>query len=226
MIYLVIISEFLFLFLTSRRIFKTFFVLFYKITHSQKISTYLLAFLFFPGTVIHEISHMLMAGILFVPVGDIELIPRLEGNGIKMGSVRVAKTDFMRSFLIGVAPVVLGGGLLFILIFYFVRIFSFERIFIFPYVLEYLAMLYGVFVIGNTMFSSKKDMEGTVELLILVGIILAGAFFVEGKALSAFLTQFFMAPAIISSLDTAVFLLLLPLGINLVFCLLSFIKRG
>ena len=97
---------------------------------------------------------------------------------------------------------------------------------VFPDSVEFLAMLYGVFVLGNTMFSSKKDMEGTLELLIVIGVILAGAFLVEGQVSSEFFTRVFMMPSVISGVHTAVLLLLLPLGINLLFCLFSFIKRG
>jgi hypothetical protein len=74
-----------------------------------------------PGVVVHELSHWLMARLLGVRTGRIQLMPqRGKTSGtrrrkITLGSVSVARTDPLRSTLIGVAPL-LGGVTVILLI--------------------------------------------------------------------------------------------------------------
>jgi hypothetical protein len=65
---------------------------------------------FFPGVLLHELSHWLMAKILRVPTGGISLIPKSTGDGrLQMGYVMTAQTDVVRDALIGLAPLISGG---------------------------------------------------------------------------------------------------------------------
>ena len=65
--------------------------------------------LLLPGILIHELSHWLAARLLGVQTGKITLWPsRRRGNQMRMGSVRVARTDPLRASLIGVAPLISG----------------------------------------------------------------------------------------------------------------------
>jgi len=74
-----------------------------------------------PGVVIHELSHWLMARLLGVRVGRLQLMPqRGKTSGprrskIVLGSVGVARTDPVRTTLIGMAPL-LGGVTVILLI--------------------------------------------------------------------------------------------------------------
>ena len=77
--------------------------LFYFLTGSEKAAVILFSILFFPGTLIHELAHWLMAKLLFVPTSSMEFIPQIQGGSIKLGSVSIAKTDPLRRLLIGVA---------------------------------------------------------------------------------------------------------------------------
>jgi hypothetical protein len=66
--------------------------------------------LLLPGILIHELSHWLAARLLGVRTGKISLWPsKSRGNQMRMGSVRVARTDPFRASLIGVAPLVSGS---------------------------------------------------------------------------------------------------------------------
>jgi len=66
--------------------------------------------LLLPGILIHELSHWLAARLLGVRTGKISLWPsKMRGNQMRMGSVRVARTDPFRSSLIGVAPLISGS---------------------------------------------------------------------------------------------------------------------
>lgn len=130
---------------------------------------YLLAILFLPGTYIHELSHYVVAKILFVPTFGITLRPKIERNSIKMGSVEIAQTDFIRRFLIGSAPFTVGIILLVGSMYALVL----NNWHMHP-VFAALEMLF-VFQVGNTMFMSKKDWEGTwkiIMLLCVVGVIM------------------------------------------------------
>ncbi len=66
--------------------------------------------LLLPGILIHELSHWLAAKLLGVRTGKISLWPsKARGNQMRLGSVRVARTDPFRASLIGVAPLISGS---------------------------------------------------------------------------------------------------------------------
>ncbi|TAK11256.1 MAG: hypothetical protein EPO32_12755 [Anaerolineae bacterium] len=86
-------------------------VLFLLLTRRADIATILFALLFFPGVLLHEASHFLMAKALFVPTGRFSLLPRQMKNGmLQLGYVETAKVDWLREFLIGLAPLLAGGA--------------------------------------------------------------------------------------------------------------------
>lgn len=121
-----------------------------------------MALLFLPGTIIHELSHAIMAKLLFVHVGRMELMPQLHGESLKLGSVEVGKTDIVRNFLIGIAPFVVGTILILFILHY-----AFSSELIGLNLITALILLF-TFIVANTMYSSKKDMEGALEFFLLV----------------------------------------------------------
>jgi hypothetical protein len=146
--------------------------IFFFFTRSHKAAIYLLSMIVLPGTLIHEMAHLLTAGVILVNVGDISLMPEIKENGVKLGHVEIQKTDFFRRALIGFAPVFVGMGIL-------VGGISFASSQFFEKgsypIWLILILFYLVVVIGNTMFSSKKDLEGTlgfVVLFISIGVTL------------------------------------------------------
>ena len=83
---------------------------FLLITRRPEITMALFSLLFFPGVMLHEGSHYLMAKILDVPTGRVSLIPEsIEGSRLRLGFVETGKTDILRDALIGTAPLLLGG---------------------------------------------------------------------------------------------------------------------
>lgn len=186
-----------------------------KTTKNQTITIYFLSFLFLPGVIIHEFSHLLSASLLFVPVGEIEFIPKVSENGVKLGSVKIGKTDFLRRAVIGFAPIVAGIGIMTGFLYYFTpAILNFPKISF----LEMALIFYVVFQLGNTMFSSRKDVEGALELLILIGLIGITLYFSHIKVFS-FLTQVISSPKITTFLRNIDFLFAIPLIINFIFIL-------
>ena len=157
---------FVILFLLSRKLTSLIAFVFAQITGSNAVAIQLLAVLFFPGVVIHELAHWLIASILFVPTGEIEFLPRVQGNMVKLGSVGIGSTDPIRRFFIGVAPLFLGTIVLLGIFFYLNPSF-------FPFTWKAFIFLYVIFEIGNTMFSSKKDLEGVAIFTVLVFLLLS-----------------------------------------------------
>jgi hypothetical protein len=69
----------------------------------------LLFYLLLPGIVLHELSHYLVAKLLFVPTGKLSVgIGRTLRNRVTLGSVTITRTDPLRESIIGLAPFVVG----------------------------------------------------------------------------------------------------------------------
>jgi len=83
---------------------------FLLVTRRLEVALVIFSILFLPGVLLHELSHFVMAKILFVRTGDFSLVPRqLEDGRLLLGYVETAPTDFLRDSLIGVAPLISGG---------------------------------------------------------------------------------------------------------------------
>lgn len=177
MVYLLIIFLELVVLLLFSRIIPTLLTqIFYFFTRSHRAAIYLLSVIVLPGTLVHEMAHLLTAGGSLVRVGEISLMPELKENGVKLGHVEIEQTDFIRRALIGFAPVFFGlailvGGVWFAND----RFFQYGN---YP-VWLLLVLLYLSVVIGNTMFSSRKDLEGTLGFVVLV-ISILGAMYLLG----------------------------------------------
>ena len=84
----------------------------YLSTGHPTVAMWVFFILFLPGTLVHELSHWVMARLLAVRTGRIELWPRAQKNGaVWLGSVQIARTDPVRASLVGLAPL-LSGSLL------------------------------------------------------------------------------------------------------------------
>jgi hypothetical protein len=213
-------AELFTLFLLSKQLTKLLAFYLYHRTQSQKKTIYYLALLFFPGTFVHELSHYLMAVFLNVRVGDMEFMPQIQEHGVKLGSVSISRTDPFRRLLIGMAPFLFGTGILIGLL-YAGTVYQ-----LYSNVWFILVTGYAVFEIGNTMFSSRKDMEGALELL--VGIfLLTLILYLAGLRLPAFDPNIIFGQPIIKQIfEKGSYFLLVPLGIDIVIVtLLGFIRR-
>lgn len=221
----IFVFELIFLFLTSKVLFNSLFLLFRKIFKSQKVSISTLSLIFFPGVLIHELSHLMTAELLFVRTFEVELVPKIHEGRIKMGSVQVRETDFFRRFLIGIAPIILGSGFLFLLLFYF-------STFILPdlfsnslYFVASFLIFWAVFAISNTMFSSRKDLEGVVGIFFLF-FVFGLAFFLSGVNILEIGLKLFGAEKSVTFAKTWDYLFFFPVLVNLfIFSLSLFFKK-
>ena len=149
---------------------KAIFSLSYVLFHSPKIGIYFYFLLFFPGIVLHELSHLFTAAILGVPTGEIRLMPKTDhGNYFQLGQVSVAHANPIKESIIGAAPLITGiGAILFIAYFGMdlpesPYLFSLKS---FPGILTNLMQIgpqrllisgYGIVAISSTMFLSESD---------------------------------------------------------------------
>ncbi len=135
----------------------------------DKIVYSLIAFIFFPGTVIHELAHAIIAMLLLLKVRDIHVFPQWEGQYLKLGRVYYEKKDVIRSVIVGIAPIIVG-----LLIFWW--LFSLQ-IFQSEHILLKVFVGWLVFILSTTMFSSKQDLIDIVYL-IPVAVIIAGIVYI------------------------------------------------
>lgn len=151
----------------------------------QRGGLYVYTALFFPGVMLHEMSHFFMAAILGVRTGNINLFPRFDGEkkegSTALGSVQVARSDALRGSLIGAAPFISGS----LVIYFLVTKYFFEinlsmgvngLTWVEPWTQPLLSLLwlYLILVVGNTMFSSKEDTHSwplILIILIILGVI-------------------------------------------------------
>lgn len=98
------------LFFAQRSLHREIQAIFLLITRRSDLAIALFALLFFPGVLLHETSHFLMARLLGVRTGRLSLLPRPLPNGrLQLGYVETQASDWVRETLIGAAPLITGG---------------------------------------------------------------------------------------------------------------------
>jgi hypothetical protein len=81
--------------------------IFLLLTRRPTVALGLFSLMFFPGVLLHEISHFLAAKLLRVRTGRFSVMPKMMADGrLRMGYVETAPADTMRDALIGAAPLV------------------------------------------------------------------------------------------------------------------------
>lgn len=84
--------------------------IFYLLTGRKDIALVLFSLLFFPGVLLHEVSHFVVARLLGIRTGRLSLLPQpLPDGRLRLGYVETASADIFRDSLIGGAPLLLGG---------------------------------------------------------------------------------------------------------------------
>lgn len=177
---LLLVAELVALFFLSRAVVRSLFGVTYRLTKSKPVAVSFVTALLYPGTVIHELSHLFTAEILGVRTGKITLIPEaIEGTDqVQSGSVEVSKTGPFRRAVIGLSP--LFSGLLAITALSYLQ--SNQSIFLqmlpsssplFVHLFICLFVYYLMFAVSATMFPSGPDMKGVLPVfgvLVIVAI--------------------------------------------------------
>ena len=169
-------------------------IILYLITRNRQLTIALFSMLFFPGVLLHELSHFLMAKILGVRTGRFSLIPQsLKSGQLQLGYVETEQSDIVRDSLIGLAPII--AGTLFIAFAGVTRLrldalwhvlsngqaeLFWMGLKLLPTVPDFFLWFYLTFAISSTMLPSESDRHAWLPLglwvaALLVLAILAGA---------------------------------------------------
>ncbi len=164
---------------------------FLLLTRSPSIALALFSFLFFPGVVLHEASHYLMARLLWVRTGRISLLPQVLPDGtLRMGYVETARADPLRDSLVGTAPLIAGGAVMLYLGLTRLGLLPVARtltsadwpafwagIAALPSLPDFWLWFYLAFVISSTMLPSSSDRQGWLPLVLVLAVLLGLAVF-------------------------------------------------
>lgn len=166
---LFLISLSLILYFFTQQSLKNLFHALMTFVRNEKTAYILLSIIYFPGTILHELSHFITALSTGLKVRTINVFPQFIENNILLGEVTFEKKDFVRSIMVGVAPFFYGLGFFFLL----------AEFNLFPNSDWFLNLLFGylVFAISSTMFSSKQDLKELGKLIPLI-IVVVGLFYV------------------------------------------------
>lgn len=186
-----------------------------RISGNQMFALKLFHILLLPGVVIHELAHLIVAEVMLVRTGGLSFTMEQEEDRIVMGSVGIERTDPIRRAIIGFAPVFVGVLLIAFFVFYFL---SQNSPISFPW--NYALVLFVVFEIGNTMFSSKRDLEGTLQLLLVISVAIIVVYFLGFKVPDS-IFNFFNSDQFVDILQKGIKILLFPIGIDLVVIFLA-----
>lgn len=203
---------------------------FLLLTRSLEVALVIFSILFLPGVLLHELSHFLMAKLMFVRTGRFSLVPRqLEDGRLLLGYVETAPADFLRDSLIGVAPLISGG----LFVYYVGRVRlnmvglwdTFSGLNWNP-VMERLGQMYSqpdfwiwfylLVAVSSTMFPSSSDRRKWLSLLIAFSLLLGlailagiGPWMLEN--LAPYVNEFLYSLAIVFFISGAVhFMILIP----------------
>jgi len=165
----------------------------FLLTRNREAAVLVYAVPLFPGVLLHELSHWVMAKLLFVRTGKMSLLPKRDRDGhIQLGSVTVERADPVRSSLIGIAPLISGSLVVLYLGYRMFGVGALEGALrtgdIGVIVSRFVAMLgvqdmwlwlYLLFVVANAMLPSPSDRE-TWPPVILFLTVMAGLAYLSG----------------------------------------------
>lgn len=166
-----IIVELIILGILASRLTQLSFTVLMRLTRSRTLAITVLTVILFPGTVLHELSHLFTAEVLGVRTGTLTLTPEsIEGEHIQSGSVQIAVTDPFRRTLIGIAPTVTGIITITALSWWLSMLLL--ELTTLPNQLLAGAILYLIITVSNTMFTSKEDLKGVLPVAVTIALLL------------------------------------------------------
>lgn len=172
-----IIVELVLLSFISERLTQASFILLLRIFRSRSVAITIITIILFPGTVIHELSHLFTAEVLGVRTGKLTLAPEsIEGNSIQSGSVAIATTDPLRRTLIGLAPTINGTIAVTALSWWLMNVIHYQTHILIDARFSIILIFLLILTISNTMFTSKEDTKGVLPVFLTLLIVIAGLY--------------------------------------------------
>jgi hypothetical protein len=159
------------------------------LTRRPVVTQVLFALIFFPGVLIHELSHFLTAKLLGVQTGRFSLIPHAMPDGrLQLGAVETVSGGVVRDALIGVAPLVTGCLIVAYMALFRMQmlpLWDFMRagdwdIFwvglgILPRLPDFWLWFYLTFTVSSTMVPSASDRHAWLPVGLVAGVLLGVA---------------------------------------------------
>jgi hypothetical protein len=153
--------------------------------HNEELAPVMYFVLLLPGVLLHEGSHWLVAKLLRVRTGKLSIgLNAKRGGQLEMGSLQVARTDPIRSSLIGLAPLIGGSAAIFLIGRWALGVEALVRmiqsgdgmdiaseLWKALQVPDFWLWLYLIFAISNAMLPSASDRRSWPPLLFLLGAI-------------------------------------------------------
>ena len=193
------------------------------------------AILMFPGVVLHELSHWIMAKLLGVRTGSLSLLPQVQPDGtVQLGYVTYYKGQNLgpiRESLVGGAPLLAGTAVILLIGF---RVFSVSNLtaaiqtgsvdaltLALTNLLEtndFLVWLYLLFAIANAMLPSRSDRRAWPAFLLIMAVLTVAVY---GLGLQQLVVEGLAGPItdVFGYLGLA---LSLAIGVDLIFMLLIY----
>jgi len=206
--------------------------IFLLLTRRPEISVALFSILFFPGVLLHEVSHYLVARLLGVRTGRFSLLPQPLPNGrLRLGYVETASTDFIRDALIGIAPLLAGGGFVVYAGQFQLGLLELWNAFIGGEATGFIQgvfklqnrpdfwlWFYLIFAVSSTMLPSASDRRAWLPISLFGGLVLLVALLVGAgpwllgawEGLAALVAQGLQGLTMIFGISSAIHLVLLP----------------
>ena len=176
------------------------FIASYRLTSNPGCALNLFGFFMFPGTFLHESSHIAIALLLGSRISRTSLRPRYaEGEGIELGSVIAKDVGNFRNSIISVAPTIVGSGLILLvgwLVFNFPGVTAAIESGMWDHALQCLTSPFGtvwgwigayvIVIVSVNMLPSSLDLQSAAGLIILpvvLFVVLAILYLTQSTAL-------------------------------------------
>jgi hypothetical protein len=212
----------------QRRMHREIQTVFLLLTRHSGVTIGIFALIFIPGVFLHELSHFLMAKLLWVRTGKFSLIPApLPDGRLRMGYVETQRSDFVRDSLVGAAPILFGTIFLawvaveklhLAIMWDALRLARWDvftlGLTILPSLPDFWLWFYLAFAVSSTMMPSDSDRQAWTPPLVVIGIffallLLAGAGPWMLENLAPPLNEFLRGTALVLTVSVVIHLLLI-----------------
>ena len=199
------------------------------LTNSPDVAMYASYGAFFPGIVLHELSHWLAAQVLGVRTWGISLRPkRTAGRQIYYGSVQIERVDALRRSLIGLAPFIAGGLAVFLFTSIGLGVMpmtvprSLDDLWMYWAVDDVWVWIYMTFAVSNAMMPSSSDREPWLPVLLFMAVI--AALLIATDAIT--LIPAAVVALVLRGVDYVSYAFTLTIAVDLIFALAIFLLEG